>query len=164
MKERRGPYVETEWLQWRRGSRGKWVRFLDFQEGKGSVIVGETPTEGEKRIDEKLDDLSTLAVSRFGQSALHPRVSALYRFITGWHLSYLSTDATRGVPEAGPQERLSQTGDNLSNVIQHLKEKYPERLEKILSVLSDQVPRLETGRHRTADGREAPVTDKRCPV
>lgn len=138
-----GPYVETEWLQWRRGSRGKWVRFLDFQEGKGSAIVDETSTEENKRIDEKLDDLSTLAVSRFGQSALHPRVSALYRFITNWHLSYLSADATRGVPEVGPQERLSETGDNLPNVIQYLKKQHPQRLEKILSVLPNRVPRLE---------------------
>ena len=78
-----------------------------------------------------------------GQSAHYPRVSTLRRFITDWHLSYLSTDATRGITEAGSQERLSQTGDNLPNVIQHLKEKYPERLEKILSMLSDCVPRLE---------------------
>ena len=142
-EETKGPYVKAEWLRWRRGSRGKPFRFLDFQEGKGYVTTGETPDEGDKRIEEQLEDRSMLAVSRFGQSALHPRVSALYRFITGWHLSYLSADATRGVPEAGPQERLSETGDNLPNVIQHLKERYPERLEKILSILSDRVPRLE---------------------
>ena len=142
-EETKGPCVKAEWLRWRRGSRGKPFRFLDFQEGKGYVIAGETPDEGDTRIEEQLEDRSMLAVSRFGQSALHPRVSALYRFITGWHLSYLSADATRGVPEAGPQERLSETGDNLPNVIQHLKERYPERLEKILSILSDRVPRLE---------------------
>ena len=142
-EEKMGPRVKAEWLQWRRGSWGKPFRFLDFQEGKGSVIGGETPEEGDRRIEERLEDHSMLAASRFGQSALHPRVSALYRFITGWHLSYLSADATRGVPEAGPQERLSETGNNLPNVIQHLKERYPERLEKILSILSNRVPRLE---------------------
>lgn len=84
-----------------------------------------------------------LAVSTLGQLASHPRVSALRRFITSWHLSCLSADATRGVSEAGPQERLSETGDNLPNVIQHLKERYPERLEKILSILSEWVPCLE---------------------
>ena len=142
-EEKMGPCVKAEWLQWRRGSRGKPFRFLDFQEGKGSVIGGETPEAGNARIEERLEDRSMLAASRFGQSALHPRVSALYRFITGWHLSYLSADATRGVPEAGPQERLSEIGDNLPNVIQHLKERHPERLEKILSILSNRVPRLE---------------------
>ena len=142
-EDTKGPCVKTEWLRWRRGSRGKPFRFLDFQEGKGYVTAGETPDEEDERINERLDDASILAVSTLGQLARHPRVSALYRFITGWHLSYLSADATRGLPEAGPQEQLSETGDNLPNVIQYLKERYPERLEKILSILSDWVPCLE---------------------
>ena len=138
-----GPFVDTEWMQWRRGSRGKHVRFLDFHWGVGSVIAGETPVQGSARNDERFDDTSTLAVSTLGQLARHPRVSALRRFITGWHLSYLSIGATREVTEAGPQKRLSKTGNNLSNVIQYLQEQYPERLEKIISVLSERVPRLE---------------------
>ena len=142
-EEKKGPYVDAEWLQWRRGSHGKPFRFLDFQEGAGRVIAGEMPDEGDKRIEEQLDDRSMFAVSTLGQLASHPRVSALRRFITGWHLSYLSADATRGVPEAGPQERLSETGDNLPNVIQYLKEQHPQRLAEILSILSDRVPRLE---------------------
>ena len=139
----KGPCVKSEWLRWRRGSQRTSFRFLDFQEGKGYVTAGEIPDEEDQRINEQLNDLSMLAVSRFGPSEYHPRVNALYRFITDWHLSYLSADATRGVPEAGPQERLSETGDNLPNVIQHLKERHPERLEKILSILSNRVPRLE---------------------
>ena len=142
-EEAKGPCVKAEWLQWRRGSRGKPFRFLDFQEGAGRVIAGETPDEGDKHIEEELDDRSMLAVSTLGQLARHPRVSALYRFITSWHLSYLSADATREVPKAGPQERLSETGDNLPNVVQYLKEQHPQRLKKILSILSDRVPRLE---------------------
>ena len=139
----KGAYVDTESLQWRRASRGRPFRFLHFQQGAGRVIAGETPEEGDERIDERLDDASMLAVSTLGQLARHPRVSALRRFITGWHLSYLSADATRGVTEAGPQERLSETGDNLPNVIQYLKEQHPQHLEKILSILSNRVPRLE---------------------
>ena len=139
----KGPCVKAEWLRWRRGSRGRPFRFLDFQEGVGHVTAGEVPDKEDKRINEQLNDLSTLAVSRFGQSKHHPRVSALYRFITDWHISYLSTDATHGLPEAGPQERLSETGDNLPNVIQYLKEQHPQRLKKILSILSDWVPCLE---------------------
>ena len=138
-----GPFVETEWLQWRRGSRGKHVRFLDFDHGTGSVIPGETPDKTDKPVDEQLDDPSTLAANMFGQSTQHPRVSNLRRFITDWHLSYLSTAATRDPTETAPQKRLSETGDNLPNVIQFLQERYPERLEKIISILSDRVPRLE---------------------
>ena len=138
-----GSFVETEWLQWRRGSRGKHVRFLDFHRGVGSVIPGETPNKGDQQVEEQLDEPSMIAVGMLGQSAHHPRISTLRRFITDWHLSYLSINATREGTEAGPQNRLSQTGDNLPNVIQYLQEQYPERLDKIVSILSNRVPRLE---------------------
>ena len=102
--------LKSEWLQWRRGSRGKPFRFLNFEGGKGHVTPGEIPVEGDKRIEERLNDRSMLAVSTLGQLARHPRVSALRRFITDWHLFHLSADATRGVPKAGPQGRLSEIG------------------------------------------------------
>ena len=53
------------------------------------------------------------------------------------------TSEARGIPEAGPQEKLSKTGDNLANVIQYLSEQHPEQLDKILSTLTKRVPRLE---------------------
>ena len=139
----KGPFVETEWLQWRPSSRGKHVRFLNFHHGTGSIVPGEKPNKTDKPIDEQLDEPSMIAVSTFGQSAHYPRVTALRRFITNWHLSYLSIAATREPTETAPQKRLSAIGDNLPNVIQYLQERYPERLEKIISILSDRVPRLE---------------------
>ena len=138
-----GAYVASEWLQWRRGQRGKPFRFLDFQSGAGRVVSGDMPDEQDQRIDEQLDSPEMLAVNTLGQFTRHPRVSALRRFITGWYLSYLTADQMRAVPEAGPQERLSATGDNLPNVIQYLKERHPGRLEEILATLSQRVPRLE---------------------
>jgi predicted ATPase len=137
------PYVAEEWLRWRRGSQGKPFRFLDFKEGEGIVISGENPQEEDERISERLDSPEFLAVSTLGQLAKHPRVSALRRFITSWYLSYLTADNTRTQPEAGAQERLSPTGDNLPNVIQYLKEDHPQRLESILQTLSRRIPRLE---------------------
>ena len=138
------PVVAEEWLKWRRGKRyGKPYKFLDFTQGKGFVISGEMPEEQDSRIEESLSSPDLLAVNTLGQLASNPRVNALRRFITGWHLSYLSADSARGIPEAGPQERLSPTGDNLPNVIQHLKESYPDRLSEILRTLSQRVPRLE---------------------
>ena len=139
----KGPYVTEEWLQWRRGRRGKPFRFLDFKNGEGQVITGEMPDEEDERVNEQLDSSELLAVSTLGQFAKHPRVSALRRFITGWYLSYLTADNTRGQPEAGAQERLSPTGDNLPNVIQYLKEQHSDRLNEILNTLSRRVPRLE---------------------
>lgn len=150
-----GPFVAEEWLQWRRGKQtGRPFRFLDFKKGYGQVISGENPDESDERIQESLDVPEALAVNTLGQLARHPRVSALRRFITGWYLSYLTAESARGIPEAGPQERLSATGDNLPNVIQHLKERHPDRLAKILSVISERVPRLEkVDAEFLADGR-----------
>jgi predicted ATPase len=139
----RGPVVSEEWLKWKRGPHGQPFRFLNFREGEGQVVSGEMPEEKDARIDERLSSPEMIAVNTLGQFAKHPRVTALRRFITGWYLSYLSAESTRGLAEAGPQERLSESGHNLPNVIQYLKEQHPERLEEILRTLTRRVPRLE---------------------
>lgn len=139
----KGPFVASERLLWKRSPAGRPFAFLDFTEGIGRVITGESPDISDQRIEESLDSSEMLAVNTLGQLSKHPRVIALRRFITGWYLSYLTADQTRGITEAGPQERLSATGDNLPNVIQYLKEQHPERLTKVLSILANRVPRLE---------------------
>jgi predicted ATPase len=143
-ENRRGPYVEEEWLSWRRGKRyGSPYKFLNFKQGRGRVIAGEEPALQDERVEEVLSSPEVLAVNTLGQLARHPRVSALRNFITGWYLSYLSADNSRGIPEAGAQERLTATGDNLPNVVQYLREQHPERLDEILKRLTTRVPRLE---------------------
>lgn len=137
------PLVMEEWLQWRRGQRGKPFRFLEYREGKGRAVSGEVPDEKDQRVDIPLKSADLLAVNALGQFEEHPRVAALRDFITGWYVSYLSADNARGQPEAGPQERLSRTGDNLANVIQYLSEQHPDRLEKIFEALRRRVPRIE---------------------
>lgn len=142
-EDAKGPFVAQESLKWKRGSHGRPFNFLDFRRGEGEVVTGEMPDEEDRRTEERLDSRDLLAVNTLGQLAKHPRVGALRRFVTGWYLSYLSADNTRGVPEAGPQERLSTTGDNLPNVIQYLKEQHSDRLMLILTKLTQRVPRLE---------------------
>lgn len=139
----RGPEVVEEWLQWRRGSTGKPFRFLEFQRGMGRAVSGELPDAEEQRKETPLRSPDLIAVNTLGQLAEHPRVAALRDFITDWYVSYLSIDQTRSQPEAGPQERLSKGGENLPNVIQYLKERHPERLEKIFEVLRRRIPRLQ---------------------
>jgi predicted ATPase len=139
----RGPYVAREYMHWTRGASGKPFRFLDYAQGRGEVISGEAPERQDQRIQVPLAGPDVLAVSTLGQLAGNPRVQALREFITGWHLSYLSAAAARGNPEAGAQERLSQTGDNLPNVIQYLREQHPNRLDAIFATLRRRVPRLE---------------------
>ena len=150
----RGPFVAEEWLSWRRGQSGKPFRFLSFKEGAGQVVSGELPDEQDERVEERLESSNLLAVNTLGQLAKHPRVSALRRFITGWHLSYLTVDNARSSPEAGAQERLSATGHNLANVVQSLREQHPDRLGEILKVLRRRVPCLDqVDTELMADGR-----------
>ncbi len=138
-----GPVVVEEWLRWKRGSHGQPFRFLDYREGKGKAVSGEQPDEQDSRIDVPLKSADLLAVNALGQFAEHPRVAALRDFITGWYVSYLSADSARGQPEAGPQERMTRTGDNLANVIQYLAEQHGDRLEQIFDILRRRVPRIE---------------------
>ena len=138
-----GPIVVEEWLRWKRGRRGQPFRFLDYREGQGRAVSGDQPDAQDRRVEVPLKSADLLAVNALGQFAEHPRVAALRDFITGWYVSYLSADSARGQPEAGPQERLTRTGDNLANVIQHLAERHAEQLDKILAVLRQRVPRIE---------------------
>lgn len=149
-----GPFIARESLRWKRGSFGQPFLFLDFKRGEGIVMSGEYPEVSDVRIDEKLSNPDVLAVNTLGQLGNHPRVNALRSFITGWYLSYISADNARSIPESGPRERLSQTGDNLPNVIQYLREQHPDQLQKILGMLSSRVPQLEEVKaEETVDGR-----------
>ena len=139
----KGPYVAEEWLQWRRGTRGRPFRFLEYRQGQGRAVSGDMPDEQDRRVETPLRSPDLIAVNTLGQFAEHPRVAALREFITDWYVSYLSIEDTRGQPEAGPQERLSKTGDNLPNVVQYLKEQHPGRLDRIFHTLRQRVPRLD---------------------
>ncbi len=136
--------VIEESLAWRRGKNtGAPYKFLKYERGQGYAISGEEPDEEATRVQTPLRSSDLIAVNTLGQFAEHPRVAALREFITDWYVSYLSIENARGQPEAGPQERLSKTGDNLPNVIQFLKEQHPDRLENIFATLSRRIPRLE---------------------
>jgi predicted ATPase len=144
-EEQKVPVVSEEWLQWRRGRQyGRPFRFLSYRHGKGEAISGEEPDEQDQRVEMPLQSPDLIAVNALGQFAEHPRVAALREFITGWYVSYLSIDNARSQPEAGPQERLSKSGDNLPNVIQYLKEQHPDRLERIFETMRRRVPRLDS--------------------
>ena len=137
------PTVIHEWLSWKRGRYGRPFRFLEYGEGYGHAASGDAPDADDRRVEIPLQSPDLLAVNALGQFQEHPRVAALRNFIIGWHVSYLSADSARRQPEAGPQEQLNRTGENLANVIQYLSERHPRRLDHIFEVLSDRVPRVE---------------------
>ncbi len=141
-----GPFVAAEWLKWRRvsgSSPGAPFKILDFRNGRGWVISGDRPERHDTRVPERLDEPDLLAVSTLGRLGKNPRVAALRRFITDWHVSYLSIEDTRGQPVAGAQQRLSKSGDNLANVIQYLGEQKPDVLRRVIETMRRRVPRLE---------------------
>jgi len=138
------PVVAAEWMHWKRGSRGKPRRFLDYRLGKGSVISGDWPEADDSVSDLPLAKPDLLAVSALGQLASNPQVTSLRDFIIGWHLSYLSTGDMRVVPESGPHEHLSRSGHNLANVVQFLAEQYPQLLDRVFATLRRRIPKLET--------------------
>ncbi len=137
------PVIVHEWLSWKRASYGAPFRFLEYQNGRGQAASGEAPDAEDQRVETPLKSPDLLAVNALGQFQGHPRVAALRDFIMGWHVSYLSAESARGLPEAGPHERLTRTGDNLANVIQYLSERHPERLERIFQTLRGRVPLIE---------------------
>lgn len=145
------PIVEKEYLRWSTSpAQGRPRDILRFERGSGVVYDEQTGDT----TNEVLDSPDLLAVSTLGQLSRHPRVAALRRFISGWYLSYLSAGNARTSPQAGPAERLSQTGDNLPNVVQYLQDQHPERLEQIFTTLQLRVPRLEKlVAEQMADGR-----------
>ena len=137
------PVVTHEWLRWKRKPYGAPFTFLENREGQGLAVGGEVPDEEDQRVNIALNSSDLLAVNALGQFREHPRVGALRTFITGWHVSYLSADSARGQPEAGPQERLTKSGENLANVVQYLGEQQPQRLGRVFAALRARVPRVE---------------------
>ena len=137
------PVITHEWLRWKRKPYGAPFRFLENRRGQGQAVSGEVPDEEDQRVDIALTSPDLLAVNVLGQFREHPRVSALRTFITGWHVSYLSAESVRGQPEAGPQERLTRSGDNLPNVVQYLEEQQPQQLNRVFLALRARVPRID---------------------
>lgn len=160
------PVVVQEWLRWKRKRYGAPFKFLEVARGQGEAASGEFPDESDERVPVRLKDSHRLAVSALGQFTDHPRVVKLRDFITGWHTSYLSADGARGQPESGPQEKLTRSGDNLSNVVQYLSESHPSQLQNLIRVLGERVPLIsEVRAEAMPDGRlllqmvDAPFSD-----
>ncbi|WAE72033.1 AAA family ATPase [Streptomonospora nanhaiensis] len=145
------PVVERELLRWNSSpGPGRPTHVIDFERGAGKIADQESGIKEERGLSQP--DL--LAVSALGQFRNHPRVMALKDFVSGWYMSYLNVEDERRTPVAGPQERLSKTGDNLTNVLQYLQENHPERLEHIIGQLKEAVPGLGEVTYKSSpDGR-----------
>ena len=172
------PYVQRERLRQRRKSQksgqpffilllngGKGVAWKWEEEGiqidaeaeqldhwKLMDLIGAEKSDRPEIIE--LEDQRRLGIATLGALRQHPRISAFRRFIEGWHLSYFTPDAARGLPLAGPQQHLNIHGDNLSNVVQFMEREHPERFQTILQEIAAKIPGIDQiDTERTSDGR-----------
>lgn len=158
-EDKSGPVIVREEMKWRGLKSEETFVFLHFERGQGYIARGQREVEI-GLTDSDLTDLEllagpdVLAVNALGQLNRYPHVVALRAFITGWYLSYLSVASTQSSTEPGIQEHLSETGDNLPNVVHYLKEQHPEQMAAIEKALSRQVPRFGAVQAESmADGR-----------
>ena len=97
------------------------------------------------------DDLGAPLFGRIGSNGWFNELNA---FVSDWYLSDLDATDVRRIPQAGPQQRLTRTGDNVANVLEWLAERHPESLATIEARLRKWVPRLESLEPvPTGDGR-----------
>lgn len=175
------PYVCYEGLlQKRIGQRHNVpFPFLYLEAGKGHVWTGdekvaEVPDNGSDSYDFKdfilsseedsealkeaelveLQDNRKLGVATLGSLQQHPRISKFRHFIENWYLSYLTPNAMRALPLAGPQRHLSASGDNLGNVVQFMEREHPKKFREILDRIAEKIPGIDKiGTTITQDNR-----------
>ena len=172
------PYVQRERLRQRRKGQKSGQPFFILLLNGGKGVAWKWEEEG-IQIDEEAEQLDhwklmdligaeesdrpeiieleaqrRLGIATLGALRQHPRISAFRRFIEGWHLSYFTPDAARGLPLAGPQQHLNIHGDNLSNVVQFMEREHPERFKAILEDIAAKIPGIDQiDTERTSDGR-----------
>lgn len=137
------PVVKQEFMRWKPNHCDSYFNFLDYQYGRGSIVVGNNPESNGTIVERHLSASDVLAVNTLGMLAENPRVAALRQFINSWHISCFSADAARGYPDAGAEMHLSPSGNNLPNVIQYLQEQHPERLLQIFETMRRRIPIID---------------------
>jgi len=136
--------VEKEILQYRRGSKGKPWRFLDFSRGQGQAVINEPDEVTEqtelKREDHELRSPDILALKGLAQFEKFPASKALGELLESWHISDFHINQARIEREAQYAEHLSREGENLAQVTEYLYKQHPDVFKKIITKLKQRVP------------------------
>ena len=142
--EKNKPFVSSEVLRYRRGSRGKPWHFLDFKNGVGVAIVEENTTatkENEaEREEQTLDSPDILALKGLGQFQKFKTVSEFRKVIENWCRFDFHIEDARPEHEAGYAEHLSSRGDNLALVTKYIYETHRDVFNTILDKMKKRVP------------------------
>ena len=127
------------------GDEGNDASFKSLLARLAARLESETRTQESRETETiELQDKRRLGIATLGALKQHPRISAFREFIEGWHLSYFTPDAARGLPLAGPQRHLNDHGDNLGNVVQFMEREHPERFRRILERIAGKIPGIES--------------------
>jgi len=152
------PFVAQETLQYRRGSRGKPWRYLNFSKGEGDAVTNEIDKivdERElQRSHQKLKSDDILAIKGLAQFEQFPAIVALGTLIERWHISDFHISRARPEQEAGYAENLSREGENLSLVIEYLYNQHPIAFNRIIEKLKERIPGISNVESKkTEEGR-----------
>lgn len=152
------PVVEQEVLQYRRGSRGRPWKFLDFRRGQGEAVTNELTNVSDERDlvreHQALKGPDLLAIKGLAQFEKFPAAVTLGNLVENWHLSDFHITRARPEQEVGYAEHLSREGENLALVIEYLQKHRPQVLQNILARLSSRVPGIKSVRSKvTEEGR-----------
>lgn len=156
--EKGRPIVKREVLRLRRGQKGAPWKVLEFSGGEGVAADGELNSYQDVRLatrtKQKLDSPDILAIKGLGQFKEFSGVSTLRRLIEDWYVSDFHIEEARGTKDAGYDERISTSGDNLALVTKYLHDEHKEVFDSILRKMSERVPGVgKVEAQETADGR-----------
>jgi predicted ATPase len=152
------PIIEQEILQYRRGSKGKPWRFLDFAKGKGQAVINEPDLViDEKELKREVHELKSpdiLALKGLAQFEKFPASKAIGDLLENWHISDFHIQQARSERESGYAEHLSKEGENLAMVTEFLYRRHPDIFQKIIEKLKHRVPGIsEVDSKITEEGR-----------
>jgi predicted ATPase len=138
------PIVLRELLQYRRGSKGKPWKFLDFERGTGQAVVNEPEKVTEevelKREKHTLKSPDILAIKGLAQFEKFPASKTLGDLLENWHISDFHIQQARPERDLQYAEHLSREGENLAQVTEYLFKNHPKIFEKITKKLRERVP------------------------
>jgi len=147
--------IEKETLQYRRGSKGKPWKFLDFANGTGLAVINEMDSIKDindlKREEQTLKSNDILAIKGLAQFKRFSAVVALGNMIENWHISDFHISQARTEQEAGYAEHLSREGENLSLVIEYLYNHQRKTFNTILKKLQERVPGINKVEAKTTE-------------
>lgn len=144
--DKSGPVVQREILRYKRGRHGKPWRFLDFSNGAGFAISNEEASISDEKLNREPQELGSrnvLAIKGLGQFQRFKAASAFRNLIENWHVSDFHIQAARQRVEVGVAEHLSEDGDNLPLVTQHLFENDRQTFDKILEKFQEKIPGMD---------------------